>query len=73
MLSSNRRFTAVFPKASAKVILFPGLTKFFSDYFQKIMHFLGLSDESQGKTAILGGYEQDNVRMGGEKIKPNSA
>ena len=34
----------VFPKASAKVLLFPELAKFFREYFQKIMHFLGLDD-----------------------------
>ena len=29
----------VFPKASAKVLLFPELAKFFRDYFLKKMHF----------------------------------
>ena len=70
MLPSNRRFTAVFPKASAKVILFPGLAKFFGEYFPKKMHFHGLGDENQGKFAILGGYEQKIAEMRGE---PNSA
>ena len=32
-------FTTVFPKASAKVLLFSELTKFFTKYFRKIMHF----------------------------------
>ena len=32
-------FGTVFPKASAKVLLFPELTKFFTDYFQKNLHF----------------------------------
>ena len=39
----------VFPKASAKVLLFPELTKFFGKYFQKIMFFHGLNDQNQGK------------------------
>ena len=39
----------VFPKASAKVLLFPELTKFFGKYFQKIMLFHGLNDQNQGK------------------------
>ena len=66
MLSLHRRFAAVFPKASAKVIFFPGLAKFFSDYFTKKMHFLGLSDENQGKIAIFGGYEQSTEKMRGK-------
>ena len=39
----------VFPKASAKVLLFSELTKFFGKYFQKIMLFHGLNDQNQGK------------------------
>ena len=32
-------FGTVFPKASAKVLHFPELAKFFRDYFLKKMHF----------------------------------
>ena len=42
-------FGTVFPKASAKVLLFSELTKFFGKYFQKIMLFHGLNDQNQGK------------------------
>ena len=37
-------FTTVFPKASAKVLLFLESAKFSKDYFLKKMHFLGLND-----------------------------
>ena len=57
--------TTVFPKASAKVLLFPELAKFFREYFQKIMHFLGLDDGNQGKMDIIGGYEQGIAEMRG--------
>ena len=53
----------VFPKASAKVLLFSELAKFFMDYFQKIMLFLGFGDQNQGKSAIFGGYEQSLAKM----------
>ena len=43
-------FGTVFPKASAKVLLFPELTKFFTDYFSKNVVFLGFDDENQGFT-----------------------
>ena len=65
----------VFPKASAKVLLFPELAKFFRDYFLKKMHFLGLDDRNQGKSEMFGEYEQrfeknERIRKGGE---PNTA
>ena len=53
----------VFPKASAKVLLFHDMAKFFTDYFQEIMLFLGFGDENQGKSAIFGGYEQSLAKM----------
>ena len=56
----------VFPKASAKVLLFSELTKFFREYFQKIMLFHGLDDRNQGKIAIFGGYEQSIEKMRGQ-------
>ena len=43
----------VFPKASAKVLLFHDMAKFFTDYFQKIMLFLGFDDENQGFTPFF--------------------
>ena len=55
--------TTVFPKASAKVLLFPELAKFFREYFLKKMYFLGLDDGNQGKLAIPGGYEQIVAEM----------
>ena len=51
-------FGTVFPKASAKVLLFPEPTKFSKDYFLKKMHFLGLNDKYQGKSAKCGQYER---------------
>ena len=51
-------FATVFPKASAKVLHFPELAKFFPKYFQKKMHFSGLDDGNQGKSEIFGEYEQ---------------
>jgi len=48
----------VFPKASAKVLLFSELTKFFGKYFQKIMLFHGLNDQNQGKRQ----YSEDMSR-----------
>ena len=56
-------FATVFPKASAKVLLFPELAKFFTEYFQEIMHFLGLDDRNQGKSEIFGEYEQTFEKM----------
>ena len=56
-------FGTVFPKASAKVLLFPEPTKFFNDYFLKKMHFLGLNDKYQGKSAILGKSEHSIAKM----------
>ena len=53
----------VFPKASAKVLLFPEPTKFSKDYFLKKMHFLGLNDKYQGKSAICGDFEQDIAKI----------
>ena len=38
----------VFPKASAKVLLFSELAKFFTDYFSENVDFLGFDDENQG-------------------------
>jgi len=62
--------TTVFPKASAKVLLFSELTKFFGKYFQKIMLFHGLNDQNQGKKTIFGRYEQSVAEM---RDKTNSA
>ena len=56
-------FGTVFPKASAKVLLFPEPTKFFNDYFPKKMHFLGLNDKYQGKSTILGKSEHSIAKM----------
>ena len=53
----------VFPKASAKVLHFPELAKFFRDYFLKKMHFYGLDDRNQGKSEIFGEYEQTSEKM----------
>jgi len=38
----------VFPKASAKVLLFHDMAKFFTDYFSKNVVFPGFNDENQG-------------------------
>ena len=38
----------VFPKASAKVLLFHDMAKFFMDYFSKNVDFLGSDDKNQG-------------------------
>ena len=56
-------FGTVFPKASAKVLLFPEPTKFSKDYFLKKMHFLGLNDKYQGKSAICGDFERRVAKM----------
>ena len=45
--------STVFPKASAKVLLFPELAKFFMDYFSKNVDFLGFDDENQGFTPFF--------------------
>ena len=55
--------STVFPKASAKVLLFSELTKFFTKYFRKNLIFLGLNDQNQGKSAIHGQYEQIVAEM----------
>ena len=57
----------VFPKASAKVLLFSELTKFFGKYFQKIMLFHGLNDQNQEKKTIFGRYEQSVAEMRGAR------
>ena len=57
----------VFPKASAKVLLFSELTKFFGKYFQKIMLFHGLNDQNQGKKTIFGRYERSIAEMRGAR------
>ena len=49
----NVAFTAVFPKASAKVLLFHDMAKFFTDYFSKNADFLGFDDENQGFTPFF--------------------
>ena len=41
-------FSTVFPKASAKVLLFRDMAKFFTDYFSKNVVFPGFNDENQG-------------------------
>ena len=56
-------FATVFPKASAKVLLFPELAKFFSKYFLKKMHFYGLDDRNQGKSEMFGEYERTFGKM----------
>ena len=43
----------VFPKASAKVLLFPDMAKFFTDYFSENVDFLGFDDENQGFTPFF--------------------
>ena len=43
----------VFPKASAKVLLFPELAKFFTDYFSENVDFPGFDDENQGFTPFF--------------------
>ena len=55
--------STVFPKASAKVLLFRDMAKFFMDYFSKNLLFLGFGDQNQGKSAIFGGYEQSLAKM----------
>ena len=65
----------VFPKASAKVLHFSELAKFFRDYFLKKMHFSGSDDRNQGKSEMFGEYEQmfgemteaSRTRLGGTK------
>ena len=52
----------VFPKASAKVLLFSEPTKFFRDYFSENVDFLGFDDENQGKSAKCRQYEQVIVK-----------
>ena len=68
-------FATVFPKASAKVLLFPELAKFFRDYFPKMMHFYGLDDRNQGKSEIFGEYERrfEKMRGNGKGDEPNTA
>ena len=56
-------FGTVFPKASAKILLFLESAKFSKDYFLKKMHFLGLNDKYQGKSAIYGEYEQGVAKI----------
>ena len=46
-------FSTVFPKASAKVLLFHDMAKFFMDYFSKNVDFLGFDDENQGFTPFF--------------------
>ena len=59
--------SAVFPKASAKVLLFPELAKFFHEYFQKKMHFYRSDDGNQGKTEMFWEYEQMIEERRGEE------
>jgi len=56
----------VFPKASAKVLYFPELAKFFRDYFLKKMHFYGSDDRNQGKSEMFGEYERMFEKMTGK-------
>jgi hypothetical protein len=58
-------FATVFPKASAKVLHFHELAKFFGEYFKEKTHFLGLDDRNQGKSEIFGEYEQTFEKMRG--------
>ena len=53
----------VFPKASAKVLHFPELAKFFPKYFKKKMHFYRLDDRNQGKSEMFGEYEQSFAKI----------
>jgi hypothetical protein len=46
-------FGTVFPKASAKVLLFHDMAKFFGDYFPKNVDFLGSDDKNQGFTPFF--------------------
>ena len=64
-------FTTVFPKASAKVLLFSELTKFFREYFSKIVLFHGLDDRNQGKSEIFGEYEQSIAEMRKSRKRAN--
>ena len=43
----------VFPKASAKVLLFHDMAKFFRDYFSKNIVFPGFDDKNQGLTPFF--------------------
>ena len=43
----------VFPKASAKVLLFRDMAKFFRDYFSKNVDFYGSDDKNQGFTPFF--------------------
>ena len=67
--------STVFPKASAKVLLFPELAKFFRDYFLKKMHFYGLDDQNQGKSEMFGEYERrfEKMRGNGKGGEPDTA
>ena len=40
--------STVFPKASAKVLLFREMAKFFTDYFSENVDFYGSDDKNQG-------------------------
>ena len=68
-------FATVFPKASAKVLHFHELAKFFRDYFLKKMHFYGLDDRNQGKSEMFGEYEQmfEKMRGNGKGGEPDTA
>ncbi len=46
-------FGTVFPKASAKVLLFHDMAKFFRDYFSKNVDFSDFNDENQGFTPFI--------------------
>ena len=46
-------FSTVFPKASAKVLLFHDMAKFFRDYFSENVVFPGFDDENQGFTPFF--------------------
>ena len=65
----------VFPKASAKVLYFPELAKFFRDYFLKKMIFSGLGDRNQGKSEMFGEYERrfEKMRGNGKGDEPDTA
>ena len=63
--------SAVFPKASAKVLLFLQPAKFFHEYFQKKINFYGLNDRNQEKTEMFGEYEQRIEKI--REDEPNSA
>ena len=52
-------FTAVFPKASAKVLLFSDMAKFFGEYFLKKFYFRELDNKNRRKDPLFGKSERN--------------